>query len=126
MKKYLYLILIFIISFHKPYESVSVNLNVSQVPQLENWGIQAKNLITIWCPRIAPVLDVEEYPHNIDLTLQKSDKGIAYTDSNTITVSSHWIEKYPKYIDLIVHEAVHVAQLYPEFEPRGKGIRSSL
>ena len=48
MKKYLYLILIFIISFHKPYESVSVNLNVSQGPRVENWGIQAKNLITIW------------------------------------------------------------------------------
>ena len=105
---------------------MSVNLNVRQVPQLENWGIQAKNLITIWCPRIARVLDVEEYPHNLDLTLQKSDEGIAYTDSNTITVSSHWIEKYTKDIGLIVHEAVHVVQLYPEFEPRGKGIRSSL
>ena len=69
MKKYLYLILIFTISCHIPYESVSINLNVSQVPQLENWGIQAKNLITIWCPRIARILDVEEYPHNIDLTL---------------------------------------------------------
>ena len=117
MKKYLYLILIFIISCHKPYESVSVNLNVSQVPQLENWGIQAKNLITIWCPRIARVLDVEEYPHNIDFTLQKSDEGIAYADSNAITVSSHWIEKYPGDIGLIVHEAVHVVQLYPEFDP---------
>ena len=42
-------------------------------------------------------------PHNIDFTLQKSDDGIAYTDSNAITVSSHWIEKYPKYMGLIVH-----------------------
>ena len=42
MKKYLYLILIFIISCHKPYESMSVNLNVNRVPQLENWGIQAR------------------------------------------------------------------------------------
>ena len=59
MKKYLYLLIIIIISCHKPYESVSVHLKVSQVPRLENWGIQAKNLITIWCPRIARVLDVE-------------------------------------------------------------------
>ena len=95
---------------------MSINLNVSQVPRLENWGIQAKNLITIWCPRIAPVLDVEEYPHNIDFTLQKSDEGIAYADSNAITVSSRWIEKYTKDIGLIVHEAVHVVQLYSEFE----------
>ena len=117
MNKYLYLFLIFIISCHKPYEPVSVHLNISQAPQLENWGFHAKELITLWSPRIARILDIEDYPHNIDLTIQKSDKGIAFTDSNAITVSSHWIEKYPEDIGLIVHEAVHVVQLYPEFEP---------
>ena len=71
MKKYLYLILIFIISCHKPYELVSVNLNVSKVIKLENWGIQAKNLITIWCPRIARVLGVEEY-HTILISPYKN------------------------------------------------------
>ena len=95
---------------------MSVNLNVNQVPHLKKWGFQARDLITIWSPRIARILDVEEYPHNIDLTLQKSDEGITYTDSNTIAVSSHWIEKYTKDIGLIVHEAVHVVQLYSEFE----------
>ena len=117
MNKYLYLLIIIIISCHKPYEPVSVNLNVNQVPHLKYWGFQAMDLITIWSPRIARILDVEEYPHNIDLTLQKSDEGIAHADSNAITVSSHWIEKYPEDIGLIVHEAVHVVQLYPEFEP---------
>ena len=117
MNKYLYLLIIIIISCHKPYEPVSVNLNVNQVPHLKNWGVQARELITIWSPRIARILDVEGYPHNIDLTLQKSDEGIAHADSNAITVSSHWIEKYPEDIGLIVHEAVHVVQLYPEFEP---------
>ncbi len=117
MNKFLYLLIIIIISCHKPYEPVSVNLNVNQVPHLKYWGFQAKDLITIWSPRIARILDAEEYPHNIDLTLQKSDEGIAYADSNSITVSSYWIEKYPEDIGLIVHEAVHVVQLYPEFEP---------
>ena len=32
-------------------------------------------------------------------------------------VSSHWIKKHPDDIGLIVHEAVHVVQFYPEFEP---------
>ena len=117
MNKYLYLFLIFIISCHKPYESVSVHLNISQAPQLENWGLHAKELITLWSPRIARILDIEDYPHNIDLTIQKSDEGIAFADSNAITVSSHWIEKYPEDVGLIVHEAVHVVQLYPKFEP---------
>ena len=117
MNKYLYLFLIFIISCHKPYESVSVHLNIDQAPQLEEWGLYAKELITLWSPRIARILDVEDYPHNIDLTIQKSEEGIAFTDSNAITVSSHWIEKYPEDIGLIVHEAVHVVQLYPKFEP---------
>jgi len=117
MKKYLYLLIIIIISCHKPYESVSVHLKVSQVPQLENWGFHAKELIKLWSPRISRILDIEDYPHNIDLTIQKSDEGIAFADSNAITVSSHWIEKYPEDIGLIVHEAVHVVQLCPEFEP---------
>ena len=117
MKKYLYLLIIIIISCHKPYESVSVHLKVSQVPQLENWGFHAKELIKLWSPRISRILDIEDYPHNIDLTIQKSDEGIAFADSNAITVSSHWIEKYPEDIGLIVHEAVHVVQLYPKFEP---------
>ena len=96
MNKYLYLFLIIIISCHKPYESVCVNLNVTQVPHLENWGFHAKELITLWSPRIVRILDIEDYhPHNIDLTIQKSDDGIAFTDSNAITVSSYWIEKYP-------------------------------
>ena len=117
MNKYLYLFLIITISCHKPYESVGVNLNVTQVPQLENWGFHAKELITLWAPRIAIILDIEKYPHNIDLTIQKSDEGIAFADSNAITVSSHWIEKYPEDIGLVVHETVHVVQLYPKFEP---------
>jgi len=117
MNKYLYLFLIIIISCHKSYESVGVNLNVTQVPRLENWGFHAKELITLWAYRIARILDIEKYPHNIDLTIQKSDDGIAFTDSNAITVSSHWIEKYPEDIGLIVHEAVHVVQLCPEFDP---------
>ena len=101
MNKYLYLFLIFIISCHKPYESVSVHLNISQAPQLENWGFHAKELITLWSARIALILDIEDYPYNIDLTIQKSNEGIAFADSNTIRVSSHWIEKYPKDIGLI-------------------------
>ena len=117
MNKYLYLFLVFIISCHKPYEPVSVRLNISQAPQLENWGVHAKELIKLWSPRVAKILDVQKYPHNIDLTIQKSYEGIAFADSNSITVSSHWIEKYPEDIGLIVHEVVHVVQLYPEFEP---------
>ena len=117
MNKFLYLLLIIIISCHKPCESVSVNLNVSRVPRLGNWGFHAKELIKLWSPRIARILDIEDYPHNINLTIQKSDEGIAFADSNAITVSSHWVEKYPEDIGLIVHEAVHVVQLYPEFDP---------
>ena len=117
MNKFLYLLLIIIISCHKPCESVSVNLNVSRVPRLENWGFHAKELIKLWSPRISRILDIEDYPQNIDLTIQKSDEEIAFANSNAITVSSHWIETYPEDIGLIVHEAVHVVQLYSEFEP---------
>ena len=41
-----------------------------------------------WIPIIYKILDVAEYPNEINLIIQKSDKGIAYTGSNKIIVSS--------------------------------------
>ena len=110
-------LLIGMVSCHKPYIPVKVKLNVEAAPHLTAWGNQAKQLIGIWAPKIARIFDNDNFPHDIDLVIQKSEDGIAYTDSNKIVVSSHWIEKYPDDIGLIVHEAVHVVQLYPEFEP---------
>ncbi len=104
-------------SCHTPYQPIKVNLNYKEVPHLQNWAHDAKELILIWTSRIGKTLDIDTYPRNIDLNIIKSEEGIAFADSNSITVSSHWIEKHPQDIGLIVHEVVHVVQLYPKFEP---------
>ena len=113
------LISIIVFSCNSPTQSpiIKVNLDYSETPHLENWGKDAKILLEEWVPKTADILKIEKYPHEINLVLQKSDEGIAYADSNKIVVSSHWIEKYPEDIGLIVHEGVHVVQLYPNFNP---------
>ena len=102
----------------KPFESnLKVILDVSEVPELEQWGKEAQQLLMEWIPITGKILDVAEFPPVINLIIQKSDKGIAYADSNKIVVSSHWVEKHPEDIGLIVHEGVHVVQMYPDFDP---------
>lgn len=94
-----------------------VNLDYSETPHLEKWGEDAKQLLLDWIPKISNLLEDKNFPDEINLVFQKSEEGIAYADSNKIVVSSHWIEKYPDDIGLIVHEGVHVVQLYPSFHP---------
>lgn len=95
----------------------TVNLDYHEVAELVQWGMTAQNLILEWVPKISAIFADRNFPQTINLKLQNSEEGIAYADSNNIVVSSHWIKKHPNDIGLIVHEAVHVVQFYPEFEP---------
>ena len=109
--------LIFSCNSSNQLTNIKVNLEYSETPHLEKWGKDAKLLLEEWVPKTAKILNIENYPQEINLVLQNTDEGIAYADSNKIVVSSHWIEKYPEDIGLIVHEGVHVVQLYPNFNP---------
>lgn len=96
-----------------------VELDVSEVPHLSQWGEEAKAIILEWHPRICSLLPTEgvKPAREITLKLQKSDHGIAGTSGTTITVSSHWIEKHPDDLGLVFHELVHVIQAYPSGKP---------
>ena len=93
---------------------VEVKLDVSEVPHLKQWGEDAKALMIKWYPRIINIIPTKGYkiPKVVTLKIRKSDKGIAFASGAKITVSSHWIEKRPKDIGLVVHELVHVVQRY--------------
>lgn len=99
---------------------VRVELDVTQVPAHSDWGAQAKQLIEEWTPRIHNLLLSKDArrPDSISLKIEKSDKGVAATSGAKIVVSSHWIDKHPDDIGLVVHELVHVIQAYP---PGGPG-----
>lgn len=102
-------------SFNSPAGgAVVVNLDTSAVPEQAQWGQTAKELMTEWHPRITHLLATKGYEpiQTVNLTLRKSDRGIADASRNHIRVSSGWIEKHPEDIGLVVHELVHIIQGY--------------
>ena len=93
---------------------VNVELDASAVPELQEWGEQAKALVEEWYPRIVNLIPTRgfEPPTEVKIILRKSDRGIADASGGNIRISSGWIERHPEDIGLVVHELVHVIQNY--------------
>ncbi len=100
-------------------EGPEVKLDTSQVPELADWGQRARDLMVEWHPRMSNLIGSKGFtpPREMELVLEKSDEGIAGTAGNRIVVASHWIEKRPEDIGLVVHELVHIIQGYPRSNP---------
>ena len=99
-----------------------VHLDVSEVsdsPKLAEWGSQAKELVEKWYQRTVNLIPTKDFgpPREIWLKIRKSDRGVAATSGNRITVSSGWIEKHPADIGCVHHELVHVIQSYKHRVP---------
>lgn len=104
------------------HAGVIVHLDTHEVadnPQLVAWGKQAKELIEQWYPRTVNLIPTKDFtpPTEIRLTMRKSDKGIAWTSSDQITVASGWVLQHPEDIGLVYHEMVHVIQHYNGANP---------
>jgi hypothetical protein len=101
---------------------VVVHLDTQEVKdsaQLTAWGNQAKELIEQWYPRIVNMIPTKGFtpPAETGLTMRNSDKGIAWTSGDHITVASGWVKQHPEDIGLVFHELVHVIQHYKQIEP---------
>jgi Peptidase of plants and bacteria len=98
---------------------LEVIVDASETPELKEWAEQAGKLIEKWHPRVTNLLASKDFtpPQKVTLKMKKTDEGIAYTSRDVITVSSHWIEKHPDDIGLVVHELAHVIQSYPRGAP---------
>ena len=96
-----------------------VHLDVTEVPQLTEWGNKAKILIEEWYPRALNMIPTKgfEVPSEIWLKFEKKEEGVAATSENHIFVSSNWIEKHPEDIGCVFHEMVHVIQNYKGHVP---------
>ncbi len=94
---------------------VEVTVDTSQVPELAEWGEQAKKLIEEWHPRIAETLASDNFqpPNKVQLIFEKNGKGVAATTGTTIRVTADWVKKHPDDLGMIVHELTHVVQNYP-------------
>ena len=100
-------------------EDVRVTLDSSQTPALATWGEKAQAVLIEWHPRIANLLSSKDFvpPRDVTLILQKSDQGVGGTAGTRIFVSSHWVEKHPVDLGMVVHELTHVIQRYPRPQP---------
>ena len=94
--------------------TVVVHLDVSEVPELADWGNKAKQLIEEWHQRTANLIPTKGFdvPTEVWLKIRRSNRGIAGTSGARITVSSGWIKKHPEDIGCVYHELVHVIQNY--------------
>lgn len=100
-------------------DAVQVQVDTSEVPDLEPWGAKAKALVEKWHPIVADLLKSDGFtpPSKVKIVFKKDMKGVAYTSGNTITIAADWIKKSPDDYGMVVHELTHVIQSYP----RAKG-----
>jgi hypothetical protein len=92
--------------------AIEVRLDVSEVPELKEWGEKAQKLCVEWYPKIAASLECKDKPRPVTLIFKK-EKGIAWTVKDKITVSADWIKKHPDDFGMVIHELTHVVQAYP-------------
>ena len=52
-------------------------------------------------------------PRKVEVKIDTSMDGVAYTNSQGIFISSKWLQQHPNDTDLFTHELMHVVQAYP-------------
>jgi hypothetical protein len=95
--------------------AVQVQVDTSEVPDLEPWGAKAKTLVEKWHPIIADMLKTDGFtpPSEVKIVFKKEMKGVAFTSGNVITIAADWVKKQPDDFGMVVHELTHVIQSYP-------------
>jgi Peptidase of plants and bacteria len=97
-----------------PPKAADVTVDVSEVPELKDWGDKARGLVQQWHPKIAQALQSDGFtpPSAVKLVFKKDMAGVAYTSGKTITIAAAWVQKHPNDYGLVVHELTHVVQSY--------------
>jgi Peptidase of plants and bacteria len=95
--------------------ALKVNIDTTEVPELEGWAEGAKALVEKWHPKAAELLASEGYkpPNEVTLVFKKDMKGVAHASGRTITIAANWVIHHPDDKGMVVHELVHVIQSYP-------------
>ena len=98
---------------------IEVHLDDSEVPEMKDWCRRVKEIIEQWYPTLAETLASEGYvpPRRINLKFRKGNKGIAGTSGTNIVAYDGWFKAHPDDCGALVHEAIHVIQSYPRYDP---------
>ncbi len=59
----------------------------------------------------------KDAPREVRISVEIRYKGVAATNKDTIHISSAWFHHKPEDINVITHEATHVVQQYPHYDP---------
>lgn len=111
-------LLFFVAGLHQLDASAApaqVKLDFTEVPHLKQWGKDVQAVLVEWHPRISNLLASKGFdpPTELSVRIRDTEQGIGATQGTRITLSSHWIEKHPDDVGMVVHELVHVVQGYP-------------
>jgi hypothetical protein len=95
-------------------KAVDVTVDVSEVPELKEWGDRARELIREWHPKIVAALPSDGFtpPAAVRVVFRKNLDGIAYTSGKTITIAAAWVKTHPDDYGMVIHELTHVVQAY--------------
>lgn len=106
----------------KTVATPTVNIDVTEAPELKPWMEEAQKLAAQWFPRIAEILATDDYapPKTVNLVFKKGIDAPAYAAGNTITIKVEWIQQHPEDFGMVVHEMTHVIQQYKR-TPRDTG-----
>jgi hypothetical protein len=97
---------------HPP--AVKVTVDTTEVPDLADWGKEARALVEKWHPLIADLLPGDGFtpPGEIKVVFKKNMRGVAYTQDATIVIAADWVRKHPDDYGMVVHELTHAVQAY--------------
>ena len=100
-------------------DKVKIEVDVSQVPELEEWAGKAKALCEEWYPKMSDYLATPGFtpPREASLIFEKDRKGVAATSGAKIRIAADWVKKHPEDTGMVVHELVHVVQDYRKGGP---------
>ena len=96
-------------------QGISIDLDASAAPDLEQWGRRAGQTCQDWFPKIVSSLPSEgfEPPTSVRVVFAKSlGKGIGFAEGTQITLSAPYVRAHPEDVSLVIHELTHVVQAY--------------
>lgn len=96
-----------------------INVDVSDAPEMEDWAIGARRYLRHWYPLIAERLASDHFtpPKTVTLRFREKMRGIAATGGTTINIAAHYVKANPDDLGMVAHEATHVIQHYPKYDP---------
>lgn len=107
-----------------------IEIDVTDSPESKEWAETGKALLEEWYGKLTQLLATDgvdpmtgrqtgnafKRPDKIRLVFKKELNVPAYASGAEITISGKWIADHPDDLGVVIHEAVHVIQQYPNYD----------